>query len=76
VKFIEVKTTRGSEWSGFYMSGAEIRFSDEHADRYYLYRVFDFDLGSSSGKLFVQEGSINVAFSLEPLQFKAVLKHA
>lgn len=72
-KFIEVKTTRGSESSGFYLSAAEIRFSAEHADRYYLYRVFDFDLGQSSGKVFVLRGSISASFSLEPVQFKAML---
>ncbi len=70
-KFIEVKTTRGDELSEFYLSAAEIRFSEEHADHYYLYRVFDFDLGTNSGRLFIQKGTISTAFSIEPVQFKA-----
>jgi hypothetical protein len=73
-KFIEVKTTRGDNRSGFYLSAAEIRFSDEHLDRYYLYRVFDFDPGTCSGKLFIQKGRITTAFSLEAVQFKASIK--
>jgi hypothetical protein len=72
-KFIEVKTTRGGESSGFYLSAAEIRFSDEHAHRYYLYRVFSFDVATSSGKLFIHKGAISTAFSLEPVQFKAAV---
>jgi hypothetical protein len=70
-KFIEVKTTRGDERSEFYLSAAEIKFSEGHADRYYLYRVFDFDLGTHSGRLFIQKGIISTAFSIEPVQFKA-----
>jgi len=72
-KFIEVKTTKGSERTAFYMSACEIRFAGEHADRYYLYRVFEFDHSLSAGKLFIQGGHIEASFSLEPPQFKAML---
>jgi len=75
-KFIEVKTTRGDERSEFYLSAAEIRFSNEHSDRYYLYRIFDFDLKNSSGKYYIQRGAVGATFALEPVQFKAALKRA
>jgi uncharacterized protein DUF3883/uncharacterized protein DUF3427 len=69
-KFIEVKTTRGSEQTPFYVSSAEARFAAEHGRCYYLYRVFEFDQGTSSGKFFVSKGDLCANFSLEPLQFK------
>ena len=36
-KFIEVKTTRGSVRSDFYISANEVEFSKNHADNFYLY---------------------------------------
>jgi hypothetical protein len=71
--FIEVKTTRGGVQTPFYLSRLEAGFSKDHADCYYLYRVFEFDEDASSGKYFVTKGDLFVNFCLEPLQFKAVL---
>jgi hypothetical protein len=71
-KFIEVKTTRGGEQTPFYISSAEARFAAEHVGNYYLYRVFEFDQKSSSGKFFISKGDLNAKFSLEPIQFKVV----
>jgi len=71
--FIEVKTTRGGVQTPFYLSRLEAGFSREHADCYYLYRVFEFDEGASSGKYFVTKGDLSVNFCLEPLQYKVVL---
>ena len=71
--FIEVKTTRGGVQTPFYLSRLEAGFSREHADCYYLYRVFEFDEGASSGKYFVTQGDLSVNFRLEPLQYKVVL---
>jgi Domain of unknown function (DUF3883)/Domain of unknown function (DUF3427) len=71
-KFIEVKTTRGGEQTPFYVSSTEARFAAEHAQYYYLYRVFEFDQGTSSGKYFISKGDLYGNFSLEPLQFKVV----
>jgi len=66
-KFIEVKTTRGGEQTPFYVSSAEARFAAEHGHCYYLYRVFEFDEGTSSGKFFISKGDLCTNFSLEPL---------
>jgi hypothetical protein len=57
----------------FYASASEVRFATEHADRYYLYRVFEFDQKTCSGKVFVQKGILAENFSLEPVQFKVEL---
>jgi hypothetical protein len=69
-KFIEVKTTRGGPQTPFYVSSAEARFAAEHGHCYYLYRVFEYDEGTSSGKFFISKGDLRNNFSLEPLQFK------
>jgi hypothetical protein len=71
-KFIEVKTTRGGEQTPFYISSTEARFAVEHARCYYLYRVFEFDEDTSSGKLFISKGDLCANFSMEPVQFKVV----
>jgi hypothetical protein len=70
--FIEVKTTRGGVQTPFYLSRLEASFSREHADCYYLYRIFEFDEDASSGKYFVTKGDLSVNFHLEPLQYEAV----
>jgi len=57
-KFIEVKTTKGSAQTAFSVSSHEVRFTADHADRYYLYRVFDFDEACASARC-----SFNVALS-------------
>jgi hypothetical protein len=72
-KFIEVKTTRGGPQTAFYISANEVRFGADHAGKFYLYRVFDFDETAECGQVFVQRGDLNDAFSLKPVQFKAVL---
>jgi Domain of unknown function (DUF3883) len=41
-KRIEVKTTRGAATSPFYLTGREVRCSEEHPGSYYLYRVYRF----------------------------------
>jgi len=69
-KFIEVKTTRGGEQTPFHVSLAGARFAAEHGRCYYLYRIFEFDQGTSSGKFFISKGDLRTNFSLEPLQFK------
>jgi hypothetical protein len=72
-KFVEVKTTRGNEKTAFYASASEVRFSIDHTERYYLYRVFDFDERTGTGKVFVQKGALGTSFALSAVQFKAEL---
>ena len=58
VKYIEVKTTRGGISTPFFMSLNEMRFSEIHPDNYVLYRVFEFEINTKSGKLFHITGNI------------------
>lgn len=71
-KFIEFKTTRGDKNTAIYLSSNEARFAADHADCYYLYRVFEFDQNTSSGKVFVHRGDLQASFSIFPTQFKAL----
>jgi hypothetical protein len=72
VKYIDVKTTRGTAQTPFYISLNEVEFSNKHPDNYYLYRVCDYEEGSNSGKFYVNVGSVAEAFHLTPAQYRAV----
>jgi len=72
-KFIEVKTTKAGASTPFYVSLHEVQFAADHTDKYYLYRIFDFDETNVSGKVFIQRGQLPESFLLTPIQFKAKL---
>src|SRR6516165_10318440 len=65
-KFIEVKTTRGDKNTAFFLSSNEARFASEHADQFYLYRIFEFDEDSRSGKVYIHHGNFDQGFALIP----------
>jgi hypothetical protein len=72
VKYIEVKTTRGDWDSAFYMTSNEVAFAEQHGTNYYLYRVYEFDQVSNTGKLYVSGGSIEASFRLAAMQYRVV----
>ena len=49
MKYIEVKTTRGSGNTDFFVSVNELNFSQAHAKNFFLYRVYEFDDTTNSG---------------------------
>ena len=49
-KFIEIKTTKADGSTSFYVSLREVQFAADHNEKYYLYRVFDFDKTNVSGR--------------------------
>lgn len=67
-RLIEVKTTRFGQYTPFFASSNEVSVSADHAERYALYRVFDF---RSSPRLFIVPGSLRDRFDLDPVQFRA-----
>jgi Protein NO VEIN, C-terminal len=69
-QFIEVKATRGDAKTSFYATANEVRFSVDHEDDYYLYRIFDFD-EKTGAKVFVERGPLDRAFALTAIQFRA-----
>lgn len=72
-KFIEIKTTKGSALTPFFISPNELAFSNQHPDNYFLYRVYEFDAETRSGKVFVLNGDLLKQISLAPTQYKATI---
>ncbi len=70
---LEVKTTRGSITTPFYISENEIRFARENAATFRLYRVFDY---GSHPRIFVVKGPLQDTLLLEPVCYRASIAPA
>lgn len=71
IKYIEVKTTRYPVLTPFFITYTELEFSKQNPAEYYLYRVYEFDLVSNSGKSYIIQGKVDGPFNLSPIVFKA-----
>ena len=71
-KYIEVKTTRGSAGTPFYISAKEVEFSKHYRDNYHLYRVYDYEDSRNSGRFYSETGEVEEMFELTPTQYRAV----
>lgn len=58
-KYIEVKTTKGGLNNIFHISENEVEFSERYKDKYYLYRVYNFNIKTMSADLKIIRGAIN-----------------
>ena len=67
-RFIEVKTTAFGEKTPFFVSANEARFARDHADRFHLYRLFEF---RSAPRLFELPGPIEQHCMLDPVSYRA-----
>ena len=65
-RFLEVKTTRYGKDTPFYATANEVRYSEESAAQYHLYRCFGF---GRAPKLYTLPGAISLTSSLEPKVF-------
>jgi hypothetical protein len=72
IKYIEVKTTRGSAESSFFISTNEVEFARQHRNNYYLYRVYDYEDSRNVGRFYVGTGEVEEMFELTPTQYRAV----
>lgn len=72
--FIEVKTTTGSINKPFDVSINEVKFSQEHSDSFYIYRVYSLSSDCSKVKYYKIAGSIPENFNLIPTSFQAYKK--
>lgn len=57
-KYIEVKTTKGGLNNIFHISENEVEFSEQYQEKYYLYRVYNFNIKTMSADLKIVKGSI------------------
>jgi hypothetical protein len=69
-KIYRSKKTKGGISTPFFMSTNELRFSELHSDRYALYRLFEFQIETKSGKMFKIEGNVGIECQLEPINFR------
>jgi Domain of unknown function (DUF3883) len=67
-RFIEVKTTSFGERTPFYVSANEARFARDHAERFRLYRLFDF---RAAPRLFELTGPIEQHCLLDAVTYRA-----
>jgi len=71
-KYIEVKTTTSGKSEPFILSKNEFTCSQENAEKYYLYRLYDFNKTKTLIKYFVIEGDLTHQTSRKPIQFSCV----
>ena len=74
VRYIEVKSTRGSVGTDFYMSPNEIKFSEKHANNFYLYRVYDMGNDSGEASFYIVEGDVRQRLDATPVNYKMSFK--
>lgn len=67
-RFLEVKATQSGKYQPFFISENERSFSNEFAEAFRLYRVYDFGAAS---RLFILPGAIEQHVQLSPQNYKA-----
>ena len=70
-KLIEVKTTGLGKFFPFYVTGNEVRCSEDMTERFHLYRVFDF---GRTPRVYILTGSLMEKCRLEPTQYRATIQ--
>ncbi|GGC97884.1 hypothetical protein GCM10011389_01280 [Pontibacillus salipaludis] len=71
-KYIEVKTTRGGIKTPYYMSANEIKYTQDNASKYYLYRLYEYCDKNNNAKAYIIHGDISKICSLTPTQYKII----
>ena len=71
IRYIEVKTTKGGINTAFFISNNEVQRS-RITENYYLYRVYNYELDTNTGKLYTKRAPIEDSFELFPVNYKAV----
>jgi hypothetical protein len=66
-RFIEVKTTAFAKETPFYASSRELRFAQQHAERFAVYRLFEF---RKAPKCYTLPGSIQDHCALDAITFR------
>jgi hypothetical protein len=66
-RFIEVKTTAFAKETPFFASASEVRFAKQNAERFSLYRLFEF---RKSPKCYTLPGMIDDHCALDPISYR------
>jgi hypothetical protein len=67
---IEVKTTKGPETVAFNVTAREALRSEKDPDKYYIYRVYNYDSKIKSGDCYIVRGDILKNFNVEPTEYR------
>ncbi len=65
-KFIEVKTTAFGKETPFFVSRGEVRFAQEHTEKFHLYRLFEF---RKNPKMFELQGPVERHCLMNPVSY-------
>ncbi len=69
-RMLEVKTTGLGKFFPFYVSGNEVRCSEDIPMQYHLFRVFDF---GREPRLYILHGSLKELCQLDPVLYRAII---
>lgn len=70
LRYVEVKTTTGGKGTPFIMTINELKFSQEFAHNYHLYRVYNLKKTAGAAQFYELKGAVDDTCSLEPIQFR------
>lgn len=76
VIYIEVKTTTEKLDKSIFFTKNEIDFLKEHKENYWLYRVYEYDMDTNTGKFIVLKGYQEIVdyFAISPTEYKGKIK--
>lgn len=70
-KYIEVKTTKQSKGTAFFISRNEVEVSRKKGDQYWIYRVYALKDSSDKACFYALQGPVDRHFDLTPESYKA-----
>ena len=71
-RYIEVKTTTADEHQSFFFTDNELRFSLQHSEHYYLYRVYDYKPDTKAASVNIIKGGLD-DLNAQPISFTATI---
>ena len=69
-RLVEVKTTGPGKFFPFYITGNEVRCSEDVPNQFHLFRVFDF---GREARLYILHGSLRKLCQLDPVLYRAAI---
>jgi len=72
-KFIEVKTTTGNLNRPFFITGAEWQRSKKEPEKYFLYRLYNFNEKNKTADLLIIKGDLS-KYCINPTEFEVIPK--
>ncbi|WP_343617344.1 DUF3883 domain-containing protein [Flavobacterium sp.] len=73
-KYIEVKTTKGNEYTSFFLTDNELKFMRLNKDKYSIYRVYNYNEENNFGEFFELRGDVEKQLFLKPSEYKVFIK--